>query len=209
MESGPVPSTNSVYSASGGGQQPSQRPGKGHSRMAQVIQRRFPRPTFHAAPVQHGEPPLSPADGGPPFGSRRHSDHRRISAVDHTEVLNPSWPPLPKLAQRRCARVPPPVGPRRHALQAAVPTSLLLIPLSANIQAGSSPPDFRVSSCRQPRDSPTTGTGGVPSSMTLDRRRSAVLHLSSAKRFWKAEWHDGTNPGRLDRCESGRGPLSG
>ena len=31
--------------------------------MAQEIQSRFPRPTFHAAPVQHGEPPLSPADG--------------------------------------------------------------------------------------------------------------------------------------------------
>jgi hypothetical protein len=26
--------------------------------------------------VQHGEPTLSPADGGPPFHSRRHSDHR-------------------------------------------------------------------------------------------------------------------------------------
>ena len=32
--------------------------------MAQVILHKFPRPTFHAAPVQHGEPPLSPADGG-------------------------------------------------------------------------------------------------------------------------------------------------
>jgi hypothetical protein len=87
MESGPVPSTNSVYSATGGGQHPSQRLGKrGHTRMAQMIQRRFPRPTFHAAPVQHGEPPVSVADGGPPFRSRRHSDHRRILAVDQTEA---------------------------------------------------------------------------------------------------------------------------
>ena len=30
-------------------------------------------------------PLLSVADGGPPFRSRRHSDHRRISTVDHTE----------------------------------------------------------------------------------------------------------------------------
>jgi hypothetical protein len=43
MESGPVPATNSVYSASGGGQQPSERTGKGHSRIAQRIKRRFAR----------------------------------------------------------------------------------------------------------------------------------------------------------------------
>ena len=64
--------------------------------MAQVIQRRFPRPTFHAAPVQHGEPPLSPADGGPPFHYRRHSDHRSISAGDETgarKILMPGFPP--------------------------------------------------------------------------------------------------------------------
>jgi hypothetical protein len=63
MESGPVSATDSVYTTSGGGQQPSHRPGKGHSRMAHVMHRKFPRPTFHAAPVQHGEPPLSDPSG--------------------------------------------------------------------------------------------------------------------------------------------------
>ena len=56
--------------------------------MAQVIQGRFPRPTFHAAPVQHVERLLSVAHGGPPFRSQRHADHRRISAVDCTEAAS-------------------------------------------------------------------------------------------------------------------------
>jgi hypothetical protein len=41
MESGPVAATNSVYIASGGGQQPNQRPGMGRSRIAQVVSRQF------------------------------------------------------------------------------------------------------------------------------------------------------------------------
>ena len=122
------------------------------------------------------------------------SDPLRATTPKRSSHLDLQWQ---ERAERRCTGVPSAIEAGCHALHTAVPPSRSRSTLLPHIQAGSSSADVRVSSCRHPRNSPSTGTGGVPSSMTLDKRRSAVLHLSSAQGSSNggvARWHESWSP---------------
>jgi hypothetical protein len=90
MESGPVSATHQVYSASGGGQHPSHPPGKGHSRTARVIERRFPRPDYFANPhaaARCGS--IERCAGIKQHGCARDAMHRGRETSQHRRIVLP------------------------------------------------------------------------------------------------------------------------